>query len=327
MVEAEPLCCCEFRNHKGEKSHMLACFCDCEALDESVDRCFKCESVPNETIQRFLNDISDRCRIPGLTGKGAIRVDIEVAGPVCLVPISLLVATYGPVTTFFILFLILPLLMYQLYKCWKKQTHKTRTKFFYAWGLTSFILMYLVYELLVFDPGKGYYSENVMLTLGVISVMYFFILAKRDPGVLMPSDQELHQEIKKMENGNPYLKYNGMVKPVDTDVHQDGNVKMSLTNFSIIVSEDASSHCDKCHILKPDRAGHCNACNVCVAERDHHCVWIDNCVGQNNHRSFFLALTSFVLCGFYGVYLTMQSICEGTDTLLCNYKILYRDFG
>ena len=34
----EPLCCCEYENEEGERSHILACCCDCQALDETCDR-------------------------------------------------------------------------------------------------------------------------------------------------------------------------------------------------------------------------------------------------------------------------------------------------
>lgn len=32
------LCCCEYVNSKGERSHVAACCCDCEDLDDACDR-------------------------------------------------------------------------------------------------------------------------------------------------------------------------------------------------------------------------------------------------------------------------------------------------
>lgn len=34
----DTLCCCEYENEHGERSHILACCCDCQALDEACDR-------------------------------------------------------------------------------------------------------------------------------------------------------------------------------------------------------------------------------------------------------------------------------------------------
>lgn len=34
----EGLCCCEYVNSRGERSHVAACCCDCEDLDDAFDR-------------------------------------------------------------------------------------------------------------------------------------------------------------------------------------------------------------------------------------------------------------------------------------------------
>ena len=36
--EDESLCCCEYVNRLGERSHVAACFCDCEDLDDVCDK-------------------------------------------------------------------------------------------------------------------------------------------------------------------------------------------------------------------------------------------------------------------------------------------------
>jgi palmitoyltransferase len=38
MAGKDGLCCCEYENIEGEKSHILACCCDCHSLDQIVDR-------------------------------------------------------------------------------------------------------------------------------------------------------------------------------------------------------------------------------------------------------------------------------------------------
>lgn len=36
--EEETLCCCEYVNRHGTRSHVAACCCDCEDLDDACDR-------------------------------------------------------------------------------------------------------------------------------------------------------------------------------------------------------------------------------------------------------------------------------------------------
>lgn len=36
--EEATLCCCEYVNRHGERSHVAACCCDCEDLDDACER-------------------------------------------------------------------------------------------------------------------------------------------------------------------------------------------------------------------------------------------------------------------------------------------------
>lgn len=38
VEDEEILCCCEYVNWHGERSHIGACCCDCEDLDDACDR-------------------------------------------------------------------------------------------------------------------------------------------------------------------------------------------------------------------------------------------------------------------------------------------------
>jgi hypothetical protein len=44
---SEALCCCEYVNSAGDKSHILACCCNCEALDSACDKYLSCFLVYN----------------------------------------------------------------------------------------------------------------------------------------------------------------------------------------------------------------------------------------------------------------------------------------
>ncbi|GFG30496.1 hypothetical protein Cfor_08119 [Coptotermes formosanus] len=36
--DSSPLCCCEYWNIQQERSHILGCCCNCEDLDDGVER-------------------------------------------------------------------------------------------------------------------------------------------------------------------------------------------------------------------------------------------------------------------------------------------------
>ena len=56
----DPLCCCEYVNSKGERSHLLALFCDCAEVDDMVDRLVKGLPVPNSRNEEIMATIEDR---------------------------------------------------------------------------------------------------------------------------------------------------------------------------------------------------------------------------------------------------------------------------
>lgn len=65
----EGLCCCEYENNQGDRSHILACCCDCEALDQAAERCITCQCSPRDhgkTLQNPRGSLS----ITGNSGTG-----------------------------------------------------------------------------------------------------------------------------------------------------------------------------------------------------------------------------------------------------------------
>ena len=56
----EELCCCEYVNSHGQRSHLMALFCDCAELDDAFDRLFKGASIPSTRSNEIMNTIEDR---------------------------------------------------------------------------------------------------------------------------------------------------------------------------------------------------------------------------------------------------------------------------
>ncbi|WAR31145.1 ZDH23-like protein [Mya arenaria] len=307
----EVFCCCEYENRQGERSHLLACCCDCEALDQIADRCFKCESIPPSLIDNFLDTLGDRCRIPGITGGGALRVNLELATPLVVIPTSLILASIGPITTFCVL-LFLPCFCAFFYSTWKRRTNKLRTKFFFIWGLVSLVFMYILFELVICGYTRVSYSDNILMTVAVIGMLVALKFAKQDPGVLVEDKREKYMQDSYGFFGVYTNTEEQKAEDEDFEVIQMEDVMNEEETDAVIKGDHPLSKgdnwCVKCELQKPPRSGHCNVCDVCIADRDHHCVWIDSCVGRKNHRSFLVAMVMFVFVGCYGSYVTLAAV-------------------
>ena len=59
-ISADDLCCCEYINSNGERSHLMALFCDCSEVDDAVDRLFKGLKIPSSRTNEIMSVIEDR---------------------------------------------------------------------------------------------------------------------------------------------------------------------------------------------------------------------------------------------------------------------------
>ncbi|CAB1340983.1 unnamed protein product, partial [Coregonus sp. 'balchen'] len=84
----EPLCCCEFVDRQGGRSHVTACYCDCEDLGDACDRWLKKEPQKADSLSRLVTMVTDHLRVPWFWG-GARRVHLSVLPPLLLLPVLL----------------------------------------------------------------------------------------------------------------------------------------------------------------------------------------------------------------------------------------------
>lgn len=332
MSGTDGLCCCEYENMDGERSHILACCCDCEALDQIVDRCLKCQKVPDSTIKKFCNTINDRCRLPGIFGRGAVRLRLDIFIPCFLVISCICLATKGPYLTVFML-IGMPLCMLSFYSVWKQNTQVTHTQFFYSWGVTSVVVMFLVFHVYTVCFRKILLWEHLLLFTAFCFMIYYFIKTKQKVGIL-------HHGIK--DAARVKSPKHAVVDMTDT-IHNTHDILEERLTQEILEKEvtwidsrpikdgKLKIWCESCHFKKPPRSGHCNICNACISVRDHHCVWIDCCIGSHNHSSFIITMVLFLFCGFYGFHLTMTTVCTpemyfGWFLFPSDCRFLYIDF-
>lgn len=105
-------------------------------------------------------------------------------------------------------------------------------------------------------------------TFVVLSLIFFTISCKRDPGYIKKSDD--------------------------------------LDFLDLLEAFEPSSLCSFCEVIRAPRSRHCNICDRCVERFDHHCPWVNNCIGKRNHGVFyfyllftsFYGIASFLSCTF-----------------------------
>lgn len=154
------LCCCEYYNENGIRSHLLTFCCNCEAIDQTFDRylsfhlywnCFqsiksilriiRCDSVPKSLLKSTIKTIKDRVRYPYCDGKGARTLDLEIVLPPIILSLLLIIASIGSIATLVSLFLLLPTIIYCVYKYYLNNKKLGETKFFLSWTISSLVLL------------------------------------------------------------------------------------------------------------------------------------------------------------------------------------------
>ncbi|KAM9826930.1 palmitoyltransferase ZDHHC23-B [Neosynchiropus ocellatus] len=289
--EDETLCCCEYLNRRGERSHVAACCCDCEDLDEACDRLFKNEPQKPETLSRVADVVTDRLRVPWLWG-GARKVELSVVPPLVILPALLHLAALHLLLGVLVLTALPGLLLWYYYFTHRK---KGRTLFFLSLALFSLVYMYYLFISEVVPRGGIGQAQVALVSVGVLLTLAALVLTKREPGTVGPDQELVHSTV---------TYYSLSSDTENKDVTVTGRAESP---------DDRRSWCSTCRVVRPPRAGHCRICGVCVLRLDHHCVWINSCVGQRNHRSFLATLVLFLATSVYGISLVLRSVCPGQN--------------
>ncbi|KAE8279865.1 Palmitoyltransferase ZDHHC23 [Larimichthys crocea] len=302
--EDETLCCCEYVNRVGERSHVAACCCDCEDLDDVCDRFLKREPQKSGSLSQVTEVFNDRLRVPWFWG-GARKVDLSIIPPLVLLPALLHLAALHFLLGMVVLTALPVLVLWYYYFTHRK---KGRTLFFLSLALFSLGYMYYLFLTEVRPSGDVGHVQVAVVTVGVILTLAALVHTKREPGIVRPNQASVHSTVTyygSLPDRDPA--FNGGRQDVTMTV---SNRAGSSEQAGVELKESSRRNwCPVCRVVRPPRAGHCRICGVCVLRLDHHCVWINNCVGQANHRSFLLTLVFFLLTSVYGISLVLQSVC------------------
>ncbi|XP_021475990.1 palmitoyltransferase ZDHHC23 isoform X2 [Oncorhynchus mykiss] len=203
----EPLCCCEFVDRQGGRSHVAACCCDCEDLDDACDRWLKKEPQKADSLSRLVTMVSDRLRVPWFWG-GARRVDLSVLPPLLLLPVLLHIAALHFLLGMVVLTALPVLVLWYYYVTHRK---KGRTLFFLSLALFSLGYMYYLFLTEVFPRGGVGLTQLGTVTLGVALTLASLIHTKREPGYVRPHTADIHSTDKQLCGPGQSLQL-----PVDT---------------------------------------------------------------------------------------------------------------
>ncbi|XP_062841578.1 palmitoyltransferase ZDHHC23-B isoform X2 [Trichomycterus rosablanca] len=325
--EPEPddtLCCCEYVDRHGGRSHMAACCCDCEDLDEACDRWMKREPQKLDSLTRVTDTVSDRLRVPWISG--AIKVDLSMIPPLILLPVLLHVAALHYLLGIVVLTALPGMLLWYYYFTHRK---KGRTLFFLSLALFSLFYMYYLFLTEVTPRGDVTDFQLGVVTIGVALTLIALARTKKGPGYVRPGASEIHSTVS----------YYAPLPEIDPAYLKGSRHQVVIANRASPPEQgtgesgqedgDGRNWCQVCKLVKPPRAGHCRICGVCVLRMDHHCVWINSCVGQANHCSFLLTLFLFLMTSLYGISLVMRSVCptQNLPTALFYCPDVYSQFS
>jgi palmitoyltransferase len=138
--DTSPLCCCEFFNRRGERTHVLQMCCACEEFDEACDLWVRGSRVGHDRLDEIFAEFDDRMRLP-LPG-GAWHVGLPAVVPWLLLPLHVLLGSLGVRCFCLSAVFMLPSLLW-----WHMRTLRLRrrTRLLPSWLLASLAFTHLVY--------------------------------------------------------------------------------------------------------------------------------------------------------------------------------------
>jgi len=163
------LCCCEYIDRNNERNHILAFCCNCTDLDETVESLVSGRPVSPTNKAGFLATMRDRIRVPWFGGAKLVRTDVALA--VISMPVLLIFAAQTLECSVISGIITLAL----LYNVWKKCA-SNMPKFHVTWTMTSLIVLYYIYEMIVVPFLFIYLEENIAVS--VLTLMAFLCFYK-----------------------------------------------------------------------------------------------------------------------------------------------------
>ncbi|XP_076046849.1 zinc finger DHHC-type palmitoyltransferase GABPI isoform X2 [Oratosquilla oratoria] len=279
-----PICFCEYINSEGERSHLLATCCNCEAIDETCDRVISLKKIDSEILKRIQETVLDRLRVPW--PGGAKQVPGEWALSFCLVPMLLLFASISFTMAVITNTVLLPTLLFTIHRCIQSKRNpknvnfsgmkKPRSQFYLSWLIVSCASLFIVYNTQVITWLEITPHENLaFLSFAIIACSSLFIVKR--------------------------ISCQGFERFAQSEDGDEDTIESGAWRF-----------CGQCQYMVPREASHCSSCSSCYIHRDHHCLWLNVCISSVNDRWFLVGMLFALIALIYGSHLTYTTICNPT---------------
>lgn len=165
-----PLCCCEYVDRHGNKSHVLGLLCACEEIDEAADKLLRGQGVGRDLMGEMLSEIDDRFRVP-FPG-GAWHIGLPGAVPWLLLPPLLL---FGSISARFLLLAAIALLPSLFWWHRRSLRLRKRSPFLFSWMLASLAYESALYALVMphnqSHAASAAFVVPLTLTLALVGVI------------------------------------------------------------------------------------------------------------------------------------------------------------
>lgn len=212
-------------------------------------RFFSRQSLEKHNLDRIMNTVSDRLRIPW--PGGAKKVPLDVAAALCCVSFTIFLGSFSWTLTIVTYCAILPSILLvihhsikrkvidspQLYKVDKPLRKNPRSRFYFSWLVVSLVSLLLIYYTQVIAELKISSLENLvfMVLVCVSCTCMYLVRATICAGF----------ESRSKAGGE------------ECEIFESGEWRI----------------CGPCQQQVPRQASHCHTCDTCFLLRDHHCVW------------------------------------------------------
>jgi palmitoyltransferase len=340
-----PLCLCEYFNRHQQRTHILMCCCNCEALDKLFTVILCCNNVEDDEIsQSFdnsnksfrnfitqktylaneaLHELFDRLRIPMPGGAKKISIDFIISFFTIL--LYLMIGTNSFFSSILTI-LIIPCVLYFRFFLSRIAFNKK--------GLTNNL-----------TSSK---SENDLKNLKNTKKndndiqIAFFIMLNALLIILIIYNFSLSYELKSSKSQYFIINFFIISNLCMHFYLHFSNPGFLIPSPNTIKNIHNDNYCKKCNINRDSESniGHCPLCKYCSYKRDHHCFWIDNCIGYLNHKAFLIYLVlliGFFLYSFWTIFnhlssmpckmtIFWPSVIESNDAFSCLFDVYYSNF-